>query len=67
MKRNIRSEKARDKLIEAAYVAECSGIAIDIMKIGDVFKEGHRLIDAGANFDQLREGIRKFVDVIARV
>ena len=63
--RKTRQQKARDKLIEGAYRATCTGM-INVMDIGKIFAEGHRLIDGGANFDMLCIGIRAFVDQLTK-
>ena len=57
-------EKANDLRIEKAYRRTCIGVQIDMMKIGDIFKEGHRLIAEGVDDDQLDVGIRKFVQIL---
>jgi len=61
MKRKSKADTVRDRQIEAAYRARCCGIQINIMDIGKVFKEGRRLLDAGADQETLATGIHTFV------
>jgi len=61
-KRQVRY--ARENRIERIYAQRCSGIAIPIMKIGDVFKVAERAIDAGADDQALGDAIRQYVDTI---
>jgi len=69
----IRSTRAAKKLakqiderVEQAYYASCSGIQINIMDIGKVFKVGREAIRDGVDDDLLRKTIRKFVDQIRK-
>lgn len=57
------SEKQIDKLVEKAYYARCSGIAIDIMDIGKVFRVGRRAYDAGLD---LGDAIAAYVETIRK-
>ncbi len=63
-----RSEKIAfnkaEKRIESAYYAGCSGVQIDVMDIGKVFKHGHVLIKSGADDEALKAGIVAFVETI---
>jgi len=65
-RKQTKQEKARDKQIDRAFNATCSGIQINVMDIGKVFKEGHRLLDAGADDAALNAGILAFVQTIAK-
>jgi hypothetical protein len=57
------SEKALDKLIEEAYYARCSGISIDIMDIGKVFRVGRRAYDAGLD---VGDAVAAYVETIRK-
>jgi hypothetical protein len=65
MTKRSRLHKARDREIDFAFRATCSGIPIKMTDIPKVFREGHRLIEAGAT-DQvrLRAGILAFVQTL---
>lgn len=58
-------KKRRDARINRAYGNSCSGMQINIMDIGKVFREGERLIDAGADDITLGAGLRAFTEKIA--
>lgn len=62
---NLRAFNKAEKQIEKAYYASCSGLAIPILKIGDVFEEGHRLLGEGVDEDGLRAGLRRFTETLA--
>jgi asparagine synthetase A len=53
------TKRRRNRAITEAYHA--LGIAIDVMDIGKVLDEGHRLLEAGANEAELRAGLLAFV------
>jgi hypothetical protein len=50
-----------EKLIEKTYYENCSGISINIMDIGKVFKVGHEALAAGTD---LKTAIVEFVETI---
>ena len=58
--------KLRDKRIERAYHKTCSGVQINIMDIGKVFKAGHAALDAGADEAGLEKAVVAFVDTIRK-
>lgn len=64
MKRQTKAEKLTDARIEAAYRRSCSGVQIDIMKIGSVFEHGRKLIAGGHDDVALAAGLREFVDTL---
>lgn len=66
MPKQSRSEKIADKRIEQIYYRTCSGVQIDIMDIGKVFKVGHAAIAEGANDDVLAAKIIEFVSTIRK-
>lgn len=60
-------QQARDeKRIEQAYYRSCSGVQIDIMDIGKVFKAGHAALLAGADEAGLEKAVVDFVQTIRR-
>lgn len=60
------SQKTKDRLINALYHRHCSGIQIDIMDIGKVFKEGERLLASGLTDEDAGNGLRAFTLSIAK-
>lgn len=56
--------KQIERRIEVAYGKSCSGIQIDILDIPKVFAVGERLIESGADDDELAKRLRDFVDLI---
>jgi hypothetical protein len=61
-KRTSHEQKLRDREIELAFRAACSGIPIKLMDVPKVYAEGRRLMAAGVS-DQpnLRAGLLVFV------
>lgn len=45
-------EHPADRLVDAAVRRHCSGVPIDILKIGDVFKAGRAAFDAGGDIER---------------
>jgi hypothetical protein len=62
----ILTKKATDKLVEAAYYATCSGIQIDIMDIGKVFKVGAAAVQRGERDEALGATVRAYVETIRK-
>jgi hypothetical protein len=67
MKMTKKYAKAREQYIEKTYAQYCSGIQIDIMDIGKVFKEGERLLDAGYNKADFGNALHAFTLKLAGV
>ena len=59
-----KQEKLIDERISTAYRQECSGIAIPIMKLTEVYKVGRSSIASGASEEELRKAIKDYVDTI---
>lgn len=55
-----------EKTIERIYYKRCSGLQVNVMDLGKIFEEGHRLIAAGVNTTQLEDGIYNFTKTIAK-
>jgi hypothetical protein len=63
-----RASLAADKWIERLYYKHCSGVQIDIMDIGKVFKAGTAAIAANPQIteDQLAKVIVDYVNTIRK-
>jgi hypothetical protein len=61
-----KQKKIDEARIEAAYKAGCSGIQVDIMDIGKIFKVGETAISEGVDDIILQQRIRTFVESIRR-
>ena len=63
-----RAQKLADKRIEALYYQRCSGIQINVMDIGRVFKAGHTAIATKPDIDDaaLGDAIAAFVETIRK-
>jgi hypothetical protein len=59
-------QKRNDARINSAYCKHCSGIAINILDIGRVFREGERLISIGSDDAALGAGLKAFTLAIAK-
>jgi hypothetical protein len=68
MPKQTKAEKLADKRIERAYGAKCSGVQIDIMDIGKVFKVGQGFLAnyPDATDQQLADRIAAFVETIRK-
>ena len=64
MARQTKAEKIADARIERLYREGCCGVAINIMKIGAVFKAGHAAIATGADDAAVKAAIVAFVETI---
>lgn len=65
-RKQSRAEKIADRRIDEAYRRGCSGVQIDIMDIGKVFKAGYAAIDTGADDSELEKAIVAFVETIRK-
>lgn len=61
-----RQQNAADKRIDAMYRLRCSGIQIDIMDIGKVFKVGYAAVERGAGDKELGDDIAAYVETIRK-
>ncbi len=61
MKARKYQQRIDERRIDAAYRATCSGVQVDIMNIGKIFKAGQAAIDAGADDVALQSAIVAFV------
>ena len=59
-------EKKIDKKVESLYYQRCSGIQINIMDIGAVFKFGKAAALAGLSDEQIGNEIFNFVQTIRK-
>ena len=66
MKSPKRARQQAYARIERAFYAMCSDIPVPVMKIQNVFVEGRRLVDAGADDTQLRAGVLAFVQNLVK-
>jgi hypothetical protein len=64
MARQTKEQKAIEKRIERAYYATCSGISINVMDIGKVFKYGETRVALGEDDATLGASIRAYVETI---
>jgi hypothetical protein len=62
--RQSKAEKLADKRIERAYYKTCSGVQIDVMDIGKVFRAGQAAIASGADDSALESAVKAFVETI---
>ena len=62
--RQSKAEKLADKRIERAYYKTCSGVQIDVMDIGKVYRAGQAAIASGADDSALESAVKAFVETI---
>lgn len=58
--------KQIEKEVERAYYKSCSGIPIDIMDIGSVFRAGLIAFQSGFRGEDLEKAVRAFVETIRK-
>jgi len=65
-RKQTRQEKARDERINRLYCASCSGVQINVMDIGKVFRTANTAIEANPAIDDtaLTQVIVDFVATI---
>ena len=56
--------KAAEKKVEKIYYANCSGIQINIMSIGKVFKVGVAAVAEGLDDAAITEAVTSYVETI---
>ena len=56
--------KLNEARVNRAYSTRCSGVQINVMDIGKVFKEGEKAIAEGADDQVLGDRIAAFVETI---
>lgn len=59
-----RAEALKDRRIEAAFREHCSGVQIPVLKIGQVFEVGRRVLAREATDELLGRKIAAFVETI---
>lgn len=66
MAKKTKEDKLIDNAINAAYVAGCANIQINMMDIPNVFAEGKKFYLEGKRDDELRDAIRQYVESIRK-
>lgn len=64
-KKRTRTESAMDKKIEAIYYKRCSGIAVPILKISEIFEAGRVAIMEGLDDEALGDRILEATQRVA--
>lgn len=66
MARKTKAQKQIDKRVERLYYASCSGVQINIMDIGKVFRAGREAIAIGGDDVAVTAAIVAFVATIRK-
>jgi len=65
MKQRVSSRRGEDREIETIYRAHCTGMQIDIMRIGELFEIARSMLRNGANRDAIGAVMVAFIQKAA--